>query len=88
MVNLLKLEQDERVTSILPVKEFSEDKFIVMATANGTIKKVTLTAFEKPRSSGLRAIDLVEGDRLVETRITNGKQDILLLSSAGKAMRF
>ena len=88
MVNLLKLEQDERVTSILPVKEFSAEKFIVMATANGTIKKVTLTAFEKPRSSGLRAIDLVEGDRLVETRITDGTQDVLLLTSAGKAMRF
>ena len=88
MVNLLKLESEERVTSILPVKAFSEDQFIVMATANGTIKKVSLAQFERPRSSGLIAIDLVEGDRLVETRITDGSQDILLVSSAGKAMRF
>lgn len=88
IVNMLPLEQGERITSILPVREFDDGHFIVMATANGTIKKTSLTDFSRPRSVGLRAIDLVEGDHLVGTAITDGEQDILLLSSDGKATRF
>ena len=88
VVNLLQLEEGERITSILPVKEFDEDHFIFMATSNGTVKKTPLTQFARPRSVGLRAIDLVEGDHLVGTAITDGKQDIVLFSSSGKATRF
>ncbi|WP_299774283.1 DNA gyrase subunit A [uncultured Pseudoteredinibacter sp.] len=88
MVNLLPLEDDERITSILPVKEYDEDHFIFMATANGTVKKTSLIQFSRPRSSGLIAIDLEEGNELVGTAITEGSNDVLLLSSAGKAARF
>lgn len=88
VVNLLPLDAQERITSILPVREFDENKFIVMATSNGTVKKTPLPQFSRPRSSGLRAIDLVEGDDLVGTAITDGTKDILLLSSNGKAARF
>lgn len=88
VVNLLPLEEGERVTSILPVQEYDDDHFIFMATANGTVKKTALTQFSRPRSVGLRAIELDEGDQLVKTAITNGSRDILLLASSGKAARF
>ncbi|WP_295797952.1 DNA gyrase subunit A [uncultured Microbulbifer sp.] len=88
MVNMLPLEDDERISSLMPVSEYDENHFIFFATANGTVKKTPLTAFSRPRSVGLRAIELEEGDRLVATAITYGSQDILLLTSAGKAARF
>jgi len=88
MVNLLPLDDDERITSILPVREYSEDHYIFMATANGTVKKTPLTQFARPRTSGLIAIDLEEGNELVGTAVTEGNNDIVLLSSAGKAARF
>jgi len=88
MVNLLPLEEGERITSILPVKEYDDDHFIFMATASGTVKKTALTQFSRPRSVGLRAIDLDEGDNLVSTAITDGQCDVMLFSSAGKAVRF
>ena len=88
MVNLLPLDENERITSILPVKEFDEDHFIFMATANGTVKKTALSQFARPRSSGLIALELVEGDSLVGTAITDGSCDVLLLASNGKATRF
>ncbi|MCQ3829636.1 DNA gyrase subunit A [Microbulbifer elongatus] len=88
MVNMLPLEDDERISSLMPVSEYDEDHFIFFATANGTVKKTPLTAFSRPRSVGLRAIELEEGDRLVATAVTDGKQDVLLLTSAGKAARF
>ena len=88
MVNLLPLESNERVTSILPVKEYDDDHFIFMSTANGTVKKTALTQFARPRSVGLRAIELEEGDHLVGTAITDGSCDVILLSSSGKAARF
>ncbi|TNF35443.1 MAG: DNA gyrase subunit A [Gammaproteobacteria bacterium] len=88
MVNLLPLEADERVTSILPVEEYTEGHYIVMATANGTIKKTDLTSFSRPRSTGLRALELDEGDVLVGTAITNGSNDIMLCANSGKAIRF
>lgn len=88
IVNLLPLEEHERITSILPVKEFDEDHFIFMATAKGTVKKTALSQFSRPRNSGLIALDLVEGDSLVGTAITDGSCDVLLMASNGKATRF
>jgi DNA gyrase subunit A len=88
MVNLLPLEEGERVTSILPVQDYTEGHYIFMATANGTVKKTALTDFARQRSVGLRALELEEGDVLVGTAITNGECDVMLLSSEGKAVRF
>lgn len=88
MVNLLPLEDGERITSILPVKEYTADHYIFMATANGTVKKTFLTDFSRPRSIGLRALDLDEGDVLVGTAITTGQDHIMLFADNGKAVRF
>ena len=88
VVNLLPLDEGERISSILPVDEYSEDQFVIMATANGTVKKTSLDQYSRPRSVGLRAVDLVEGDHLVGTAIVDGSQDIMLFSSEGKAVRF
>jgi DNA gyrase subunit A len=88
MVNLLPLEEGERVTSILPVEEYQEGHYIFMATANGTVKKTALTDFARQRSVGLRALDLDEGDVLLGTAITDGTCDVMLFSSEGKSVRF
>ena len=88
MVNLLPLDKDERITSILPVSEYTEGYFIFMATAYGTVKKTALTDFARQRSVGLRALELEEGDVLVGTAITSGDCDIMLFSTSGKAVRF
>ncbi|MFK7829263.1 MAG: DNA gyrase subunit A [Congregibacter sp.] len=87
MVNLLQLDEGERVTSILPLEEQTENRFIFMATANGYVKKTDLASFA-PRSAGLRAIVLGEDDVLVGTAITDGDCDVMLFSSEGKATRF
>ena len=88
VVNLLPLDEGERISSILPVEEYSADKFVLMATANGTIKKTSLEQYSRPRSVGLRAVDLVEGDHLVGTAIIDDNSDVMLFSSEGKAVRF
>jgi DNA gyrase subunit A len=88
MVNLLPLEEGERVTSILPVEEYAEGHYIFMATANGTVKKTALMDFARQRSVGLRALHLDEGDVLVGTAVTTGDCDVMLFSSEGKAVRF
>jgi len=88
MVNLLPLEEGERVTSILPVNEYTAGHFIFMATGNGTVKKTELTNFARQRSVGLRALELDEGDVLVGTAITTGDCDVMLFSSEGKVARF
>ncbi len=88
MINLLPLDEGERITSILPVREYDDDHFIFMATSNGTVKKTPLTQFARPRSVGLIALDLVDDDHLVGTAITDGDCDVMLFSSAGKAVRF
>ena len=88
MVNLLPLDEGERISSILPVEEYSADQYVIMATANGTVKKTSLDQYSRPRSVGLRAVDLVEGDHLVGTAIIDGSKDIMLFSSEGKAVRF
>jgi DNA gyrase subunit A len=86
IVNLLPLVEGERITAILPYR--LDGKHIFMATSLGVVKKVDLTLFEKPRSAGLIALDLDEGDTLVGVAITNGDQHVLLFSSEGKAIRF
>jgi DNA gyrase subunit A len=88
MVNLLPLEEGERVTSILPVDEYTEGHYIFMATANGTVKKTALTDFARQRSVGLRALELDDNDVLVGTAITDGSCEVMLFSSEGKAVRF
>jgi DNA gyrase subunit A len=88
VVNLLPLQKDERITAILPVKQFDEDHYVFMATRQGKVKKVTLSEFSRPRSNGKIATDLVEGDRLVGVAITDNQQDIMLVTNAGKAIRF
>ena len=88
VVNLLPLDEGESISSILPVEEYSADKYVIMATANGTVKKTSLDQYSRPRSVGLRAVDLVEGDHLVDTAIIDDNSDIMLFSSEGKAVRF
>ena len=88
IINILPLEAGERITSMLPVKDFSLDHFVFMATANGTVKKTALTNFSRQRSVGLRAIELDAGDELVGTAETDGSKDVMLVSSSGKSIRF
>ncbi|MGI9317528.1 MAG: DNA gyrase C-terminal beta-propeller domain-containing protein, partial [bacterium] len=88
LVNLLPLEENEKITAVLPVRGYDEDSFIVMATQNGTVKKCQLTDFSRPRANGIRAIHLVEDDQLIGVSITDGNYDIMMFSDAGKAVRF
>jgi DNA gyrase subunit A len=88
IVNLVPLLEHEKITAVLPVKEFADDHFIFMATANGTVKKTALSAFSRPRPSGIIAVSLDDGDYLIGVALTDGKQDVMLFSDAGKALRF
>ena len=88
IVNILPLEEGERITSMLPVTEYTNDHYVFMATSNGTVKKTALTNFARQRSVGLRAIELDEGDELVGTAITDGSHDVMLVSTSGKTIRF
>ncbi len=88
LINLIPLSADERVTAVLPVKDFDEDKFVFMATANGTVKKTPLEQFSRPRTSGLIAIELDEDNALVGVALTDGHCDVMLTASNGKAARF
>ena len=88
IVNLFPLEEREKITAILPVKEFDEEHFVFMATAMGTVKKTPLTSFANPRKAGIIAVGLDEGDHLIGVAITNGQCDVMLFSDAGKAVRF
>jgi DNA gyrase subunit A len=88
IVNLLPLEADERINAILPIREFDEEHFVFMATAQGTVKKTSLSNFSRPRSSGLIAVELREGDYLIDVAITDGQRDVMLFSNAGKVIRF
>ena len=88
LVNMLPLEANERITAILPIRDFGADAFVFMATANGTVKKTPLEQFSRPRTSGLIALDLEPGNTLVSAALTDGHCDVLLISSAGKAARF
>ena len=88
IVNLFPLAEGEKINAILPVKAFTEHDYIFMATAKGTVKKTALTEFSKPRKSGIIAIKLDEGDYLIGAEITNGKNDVVLVSDGGKAVWF
>ena len=88
IINLLPLEDGERINAVLPIREFAEDKFIFMATADGTVKKCSLADFSRPRPSGIRAIELREDNQLIGVEITDGNHDVMLFSDAGKAVRF
>ena len=88
IVNLLPLDENERITAILPVKSYDNDKYVFFATASGTVKKTELSAFSRPLSSGIRAITLKEGDELIGVDITDGTNEIMLFSDAGKVVRF
>jgi len=88
IVNLVPLMEHEKITAILPVKEFDENHFIFMCTANGTVKKTALSAFSRPMAKGIIAVKLDDGDYLIGVALTDGKQDIMLFSDGGKAVRF
>jgi DNA gyrase subunit A len=88
IVNLLPLQEGERITALLPIREYEEDKFVFMATAMGTVKKTSLVAFSRPRTAGIIAVGLDEGDKLVGVDITDGKRDVMLFTTEGKAIRF
>jgi DNA gyrase subunit A len=88
IVNLLSLEEGEHVSAILPVKDFGTGGYIFMATSDGTVKKTGLSEFTRPRSTGIRAIELKPGNQLIGVGLTDGKCDILLFSDAGKVVRF
>ena len=88
IVNLLPLDSGERINAVLPIREFNADSFVLMATSGGTVKKTPLSLFSRPRASGIIAIDLRQDDRLVDVAITDGKREIMLVASSGKAIRF
>ncbi len=88
MVNLLPLEEGEKINALLPVKQYDEQHFVFMATRAGTVKKTPLAAFSRPRSTGIIAVDLHENDQLVGVALTDGEREIMLVSSGGKTIRF
>ncbi|MDR5609297.1 MULTISPECIES: DNA topoisomerase (ATP-hydrolyzing) subunit A [unclassified Arsenophonus] len=88
IVNLLPLEQNERITAILPVREFDDGHYVFMATASGTVKKTSLKDFSRPRSAGIIAVNLNDGDELIGVDLTAGKNEVMLFSAGGKVVRF
>lgn len=88
IINLLPLAEGERISAILPVREYREDQYVFMATAQGTVKKVSLTEFSRPRSSGIIALELAENDRLVGVSLSDGNHEVMLFTNAGKVIRF
>jgi DNA gyrase subunit A len=88
IVNLLPLEEGEKINAVLPVSEFVEDKYVFFATSNGTVKKTSLTDFSRPMKRGIIAINLDEDDHLIGVAVTDGKHDVMLFSNGGKAVRF
>ncbi|HEX7220285.1 MAG TPA: DNA gyrase subunit A, partial [Burkholderiales bacterium] len=88
IVNMFPLEEGEKITAVVPVKEFDENHYVFMSTAQGTVKKTPLADFSRPRPSGIIAVGLEEGDYLVGAALTDGKYDVMLFSSEGKAVRF
>jgi DNA gyrase subunit A len=88
IVNLLPLENGEKINAVLPISEFVEDKYVFFATTNGTVKKTSLTDFSRPMKRGIIAINLDEDDHLIGVALTDGKHDVMLFSNGGKAVRF
>jgi DNA gyrase subunit A len=88
IVNILPLEENERITAILPIKEFEAGKYVFMATANGSVKKTELIHYSRPRANGIIAVNLNDGDELIGVDLTDGTCEIMLFSNAGKVVRF
>ena len=88
IINLLPLAKQEQISTVLPVRVFAEGMYVFMATSDGTVKKTALTEFSRPRSSGIIAVNLEQGNRLIGVELTNGQSDIMLFSNGGKVMRF
>jgi DNA gyrase subunit A len=88
MVNLLPLEEGEKINAVLPIKQFDDEHFVFMATSQGTVKKTPLSAFSRPRASGIIAVGLDKDDRLVGVALTDGTREVILSSSGGKSIRF
>ena len=88
IVNLLPLEEDERINAVVPIKEFDDDRYVVFATKHGTVKKTQLSAFSRPRANGIIAVELRENDGLIGAGVTQREQDIMLFARSGKAIRF
>ncbi|MGH8751017.1 MAG: DNA gyrase C-terminal beta-propeller domain-containing protein, partial [Burkholderiales bacterium] len=88
IINLVPLMEHEKITAVLPVKEFDDEHFVFMATAKGTVKKTALSAFSRPMAKGIIAVNLDDGDHLIGVALTDGNQDIMLFSDGGKAVRF
>jgi len=86
--NILPLEENERISAFLPIREYTEGHYVLMATESGTVKKTALTEFSRPRSNGIIAVNLRDDDRLIGVEITDGGQDVMLFSSNGRAVRF
>jgi len=88
IVNLLPLDEGEKINAVLAIREFEPDKYIFMATASGTVKKTPLVDYSRPRVNGIRAVDLKDNDQLIDVALTDGHADIMLFSTAGKVIRF
>jgi len=88
VVNLVPLMEHEKITAVLPIAEFDDERFVFMATAMGTVKKTALSAFSRPMAKGIIAVTLDDGDYLIGVGLTDGKQDVMLFSDEGKAVRF
>ena len=88
MVNLLPLEEGEKINAVLPIKQYDDEHFVFMATSQGTVKKTPLSAFSRPRASGIIAVGLDTNDRLVGVALTDGSREVILSSSGGKSIRF
>jgi DNA gyrase subunit A len=88
IVNMLELQKEEKIAAYLPVRQFDEEHFILMATRHGLVKKTALVEYSRPRRNGINAINIVEGDELITASLTNGQQDIIIQTHAGMAIRF
>jgi len=88
IVNLLPLQEDERINAVVPIKEFDNDRFVIFATKQGTVKKTQLSAYSRPRANGIIAVELREEDQLIGAAVTLGNQDVMLFAGSGKAIRF
>ncbi len=88
IINLLKIEQGEKISAVIPVKDFSKDKFLIMITKNGLVKKTSLEKYSRPRKGGIIGIDLRENDELIDVKLTDGNSDIILSTKKGLSIRF
>jgi DNA gyrase subunit A len=88
IVNLLQLGAEEKISAVLPVRDFQQDAYVFFATRKGTVKKTPLAAFANPRRAGIAAISLEEGDEVIGVRLTDGQREIILSTEAGQAIRF